>query len=479
MADTVIVNTEEVQVKTLRDLSKANRTLCKYGTEAYDKGNFAYAVEMFRRILKKEPMAMDIREKLHDAQFQAVKGKPGFLNVLAASCLAPIYEMSLSGLAAKGKHGEAMDKGEHCMTLAPTTAASAMLVAKAAENGGMYPVGKMVLEFSMKFNKKNISLIEYLAFFYKQVNEGKNYLRMYQVLANLQPNNQKWQEAKMRAAALATMEEGGLNKAEQGDASVMDVVKDKDQVAALEQQGRTHATAEGREKLIDGMLTLLETQDSTANRIKLAGLYEDDEQFDKAIEWYEKAIEMTGVEDPTIRQNITKIEVKKVQGQIKVVEAQVQAGELDQAAADEKINALEWQIHDIRKSGADAILRRFPNNHDLRFELAELLAAEDDFDAALPHFQKIQSNPRYRIRASMFVGNCFQGKGVFDLAKDQYNIVIKESTIMDDIKIEAYYQLGLCLKKLGNEEEAMECFKEIYQVDVNYKDVQDLVLGNR
>ena len=77
MADTVIVNTDEVQVKTLRDLSKANRTLCKYGDDAYDKGNYPYAVDMYRRLLKKEPMALEVREKLHDAQMKACKGAPG------------------------------------------------------------------------------------------------------------------------------------------------------------------------------------------------------------------------------------------------------------------------------------------------------------------------------------------------------------------------------------------------------------------
>ena len=42
---------------------------------------------------------------------------------------------------------------------------------------------------------------------------------------------------------------------------------------------------------------------------------------------------------------------------------------------------------------------------------------------------------------------------------------------MDDMKKAVIYELGLLHELRGHQVEAMECFKQIYQIDISYRDV--------
>ena len=48
---------------------------------------------------------------------------------------------------------------------------------------------------------------------------------------------------------------------------------------------------------------------------------------------------------------------------------------------------------------------------------------------------------------------------------------IKEKPGFDDEKKELIYQLGSVLEKMNKREEAIEQFKQIYEMDIAYKDV--------
>ena len=73
------------------------------------------------------------------------------------------------------------------------------------------------------------------------------------------------------------------------------------------------------------------------------------------------------------------------------------------------------------------------------------------------------------------LGLCYDRMGMTDLAASQYEEAISEIQIMDDTKKELLYNLALLYEKLGTEEKYLECLKEIYAVDYDYKDVAERV----
>jgi hypothetical protein len=58
-----------------------------------------------------------------------------------------------------------------------------------------------------------------------------------------------------------------------------------------------------------------------------------------------------------------------------------------------------------------------------------------------------------------------------DLASRQLQTAVKEKVVFDDEKKELIYALGCVYEKMGKTEEAIEQFKQIYEVDIGYKDV--------
>ena len=48
---------------------------------------------------------------------------------------------------------------------------------------------------------------------------------------------------------------------------------------------------------------------------------------------------------------------------------------------------------------------------------------------------------------------------------------IKEKPVFDDEKKELIYQLGCVFEKMGKPDDAIEQFKQIYEVDIGFKDV--------
>jgi tetratricopeptide (TPR) repeat protein len=70
-----------------------------------------------------------------------------------------------------------------------------------------------------------------------------------------------------------------------------------------------------------------------------------------------------------------------------------------------------------------------------------------------------------------YLGQCFARRNMNDMAARQIQEAIKEKPTFDDEKKELIYQLGCVLEKMGKKDDAIEQFKQIYEIDIGYKDV--------
>lgn len=111
----------------------------------------------------------------------------------------------------------------------------------------------------------------------------------------------------------------------------------------------------------------------------------------------------------------------------------------------------------------------------IKFELGVLHYERDEYKEAIQLFQKSQANPNTRIKALHYLGRCFLQRGILDLAIRPIQTAIKEKEIFDEQRKDLTYDLGLIYDKMGKSEEAIEQFKQVYEVDIDYKDVSDRV----
>ena len=114
----------------------------------------------------------------------------------------------------------------------------------------------------------------------------------------------------------------------------------------------------------------------------------------------------------------------------------------------------------------------------LRFELAELYWEGNRVDDALEQFQLAQRQPQKRLYAIVYLGRCFQAKNQFDMAVEQYQKALKEMLSMDEQKLDTLYYLGQTYEAMGRQNDALDCFKQIYSHDITYRDVKDRVAAN-
>jgi tetratricopeptide (TPR) repeat protein len=70
-----------------------------------------------------------------------------------------------------------------------------------------------------------------------------------------------------------------------------------------------------------------------------------------------------------------------------------------------------------------------------------------------------------------FLGQCFSKRGLHDVAVRTLQKAIGEKTNFDDEKKELIYQLGIALEAMSRRSDAIEQFKQIYEIDIGFRDV--------
>ena len=117
-----------------------------------------------------------------------------------------------------------------------------------------------------------------------------------------------------------------------------------------------------------------------------------------------------------------------------------------------------------RDADAARVLGGKPPDGPLRppwlFHLGFALFRLDNYDAALPVFEKLLAYPDMRAPAEFFVANCRAGLGFLDDALPHYETAIRLGSRGDNRALNAYhYNYGLALFQLGRHAEAAEQFQ--------------------
>ena len=91
-------------------------------------------------------------------------------------------------------------------------------------------------------------------------------------------------------------------------------------------------------------------------------------------------------------------------------------------------------------------------------------------------FQEAQKDPRHRISALGRIGTCFFEKGWFNDAIDVFARAIDSYEIKDDsIAKDLRYNLARAYEKDGKEDQALEIYRKLAQLDFAYKDIRERV----
>ena len=197
----------------------------------------------------------------------------------------------------------------------------------------------------------------------------------------------------------------------------------------------------------------------------IAELYAQKREFDRALGYYERIRATEGGTDPSLEKAISDTQLKKFEH----LKAQLDTGapDYDQRAAELDAQKTAFQL-EACKQRAD----KYPTDLQIRFELGQLYFQAGKISEAIQEFQKAQNNPQRRLMAIMFLGRCFARRGMNDLAAKKIQEALKEKLTFDDEKKEMLYELGSVFEKMNKPDDAIEQFKQIYESDSAYRDVE-------
>jgi tetratricopeptide (TPR) repeat protein len=450
--------------KSLNELPRELRMLFTKGTDALQRDNFDYAMDLFNQILAKEPALYECRKALRTAQMRkAGAGRGFFKKMLSNAGSQPL--VAKGHMALSKDPAEALKIAEQILNGDPQSSGAHKLVVEAATALELPKTAVLSLEILAANSPKDRDVAITYA---KALAASGEVGRAEKILADLYrsfPTDNDLAQALKDLSARKTMDEGGYEALADGKGSYRDILKDKEEAVLLEQQNRQVKTEDVAERLINEYETRLKAEPKNIKLLRqLAELCTQKKQYDRALSYYEqiKSSEVGG--DASLDRNIADTMVRKLDHQASLLDPNAP----DYADKGAKLQA-EKQAYQLAECQKRA--ERFPTDLQIRFELGQLYFRVGKIGEAIQEFQKAQGNPQRRIGAMNFLAQCFAKRRMFDLATRTLQNALKEKLVFDEEKKELIYNLGCVLEDMGKKDEAIKQFELIYEVDIGYRDV--------
>lgn len=446
--------------KSIKDISSSLRTAFQKANDVMRKNNAEYAVELLKSIVQKEPTFMEAREALRVQEKIKSDNLGAFAKIIANIKIG----MTVAKGRAKVKKApqEAMAIAEEALSMNLYSPPALNLLADAAQEAGAHFIAVEALEIIDELQPKNEVNLRKMTKVYESNGQGREVLRVWQRISELKPNDLEVQQKLRGAAALASMQDGKWE--EEGD--FKDKLKDKEESVAIEQDDKIARSEDDIAAMIERLEKQLESDDSVDVLRKIADYYYRAGRFDDAINANNKIVEKMGTLDPAVDRSIEKANVGKFNIAIEAKKAE---------GAEAEAQDLENQKYNYRLERAVDRVNKYPNDTELRYNLAIVYWEGSHVDNALEQFQIAQKNPHHRLSAIVYLGRCFHAKGQLDMAIEQFEKAIGEMHTMDKAKMGALYYQGITYEDSGSDDKALECFKQIYQANVNYMDVAERI----
>lgn len=460
MAEQPIQDDKPTEI-TVADLPKNLADLVKKADGALEQSNYNYAVKILLSILKIEPGFLEGRKKVRAAEMK-LAGPPKKKSLFGGG----LGLGKLKGQSKKDPVG-VMHEIEKELQKDPYNASANDLLFDSAMRANMLDTAAFALETVRKSTPENTKLLHKLAEFYMARDMAEESAGVYRDIVKADPTDTEAIKGEKDATARASM-------ARSRSATGEFIRKDDAETLALEKASRTALTKEQLEGRRDELIEKYNEDVNNFDVVKsLAAVYEQMEDWAMAQQMYEWAHGLSSG-DVALKNKAGAMKDRASEQELKDLETRVRENP-DDVEAREQLEELQKsriaeQVDERRKR-----VEQNPTDPQLRFDLGQALYHAGEYSEAIPHLQQATRNPHIRTRVLLLLGRTFDAKGMHDMAVKQLSDANADLHGMDNTKKEVLYELGLIHEKIDDRESALECFKQIYEVDYGYRDVAQRV----
>jgi len=457
-----------MSLKSERELNPTSKNQVNRAKTAVQSKNFDYAITLLQATLKEEPLFLEGRRLLRAVEIQKHEATGTFTRQMTS--------MRMSGTLMKLSTGkktpqEQLIQAEEILALDPYQQKANVMIGEAGAALG-YPEFKcFAYETLAKGKPTDKAILNSLAEAYMEAKDAAKAEKTYERILEIDPRDGDALSGLKNASAANASKVGGW---ETSNNDYRNVLKSKSEAEQLEQEAKVVKSADAIEDQIAVNFQKHQAEPANPNHSKaIAQLYIQRNDYASAIPWFEHAFEAGGKVDSALEKTIGDLRLKNVENELQALRNDL-AGKTDpeeQAQAQAAVDQKEKELNEARLYLAEARVRAQPNEGEFRYDLGEALYKIGQYKRATEELQQSLKQPSVRYQALNLMGLAFKARGMLDFAEKQLALAESELPIMDEVKKEIVYNLGLVYEATKKEDKALEQWKKIYEVDMSYRDV--------
>jgi tetratricopeptide (TPR) repeat protein len=424
--------------------------------EALRRRNYDFAVELFRQLCELAPDQGEARAGLRRALKK--RHDQGGKSKLFRAVSGALPLSKAKTLQKLGKHEACARALEDYLATNPVDEEANLMLGVELELAGHFHAARAVYEFTAEIAPRNPEALKRAGSMMQRTGDHARALEYYERALEADPRDQEALKARKNLAAETALSRSGAG----GVAHSRELIKDKDRSRELERSRRLVLSEEElRVELARLEERFAENPADAEVMVQLSEVHEKLGDPAAALELAERAL--TYRKDSfELVSRVGDLESKRLK---KAIARADKAGNADQASAHEQ-ELVAHEVADYRRR-VDAR----PGDAALRLALAKKLLRAEDVDGALGELQKCSGELRVRDEALFLLAQCFQRKGILDLARKEYEHALEAADAKSERAKEILYNLGSIAEVQGSRDEARSFFIRIYEIDIGYKDV--------
>ncbi len=451
---------------TEKELPQNLKSLWLKALSAVQTANLTYAVSLLQAVLKDSPGFLEGRKLLRKCEFQLAgnsKKKAGLFGSGGG------VGMKLQSQGKKDPLGT-LPLIEKELEKDPHNDQANDLLFECFLKLEMFDSAAFALETVRSGRPENAKLLHKLAEFYISRDQPLLASEVYNDIIKHAPTDAVAIKGSKDCSARASMQKQKWDE----NADARSLMRNAAESEELEKASRTGLTREQLEERRDKVIEKYNADPNQLAVVKdLANIYEQLEDWQNAHTFYSWAHTLSNG-DVALATKATVMNDRAIEADMKNLEAAAAEDpdnqELQAALNARKADRIAEQVNEARKR-----VDQNPTDPQLRFELGSALYNSGDFSAAIPHLQQATRNPHIRTKVLLLLGRTFKAKGMFDLSIKQLSDALADLHAMDNTKKEVLYEKGIIHDEMGDRGAALECFKQIYEIDYGYRDVAQRV----
>ena len=449
---------------TLEQVPPKVKDMFNRGFVAMERNNLDYAVDMFSACIETVPTFHQARKFLRAAEIKQFKAKGGskFAHTVSSIGSMPALMMA-TAMVQSGKPIQAMQSIEKLLRKDPLNLSYLKLLDKAAEAAGEFEIAIQSLDMAREHYPQDAFILDRLGHLYMKTGQPRLGRECFELLCTLKPNDSAAVKSLKDAMAIDSMTKDGWSEAHATGGSFRKMIRDEKTAELLERESKAVKGQGDIDALIAENKARIQREPGNINYFRaLANLYTSNHMYPEALSTLQEAQAVSGGRDPQLDQALTTLRMQSFDYEIKKLQ---ESGLLAAVKAKQDERAL-FVFNDVQDRVA-----RYPNDLGLKYDYGVLLFEQNRTNEAIQQFQAAQRNAQRRVESLLYIGLCFKAKQQYDIAIEQMQKAVAELPTMDDLKKSVVYELGLVLELAGHGAEAMDCFKQIYQMDIGYREV--------